>query len=981
MRYIMHKITLLLLLTALACTQKKIDSSIDKPIEDSGENIEYVSYINNIPMDTSGYEFYSRNFYDIISRSENFYKNNPDIVAISKYIMQGKYTFIYNDVFTELYLYNIHTTNMDRMRDLQQVRVKIRTESDFRITLDDSFGVVGAIPFFITNAVLSTDFPKEFADFIVENDFLISVSIIDSVLSYWISQQDVDSFIKWVEFFERYFNFKPFVKHNETRIVDSSDSWETPNFITAALIYPPVREYLYKNGYINTSRERLYSSLIHSANNTYGDEVIARIKDLIIAYPESINLIGNDGLPLFYRYKDDVQFITFLEGQNLTLPDTGIEYQERINELISELSRYGDYDSPVKSVEYWKSLINPITNINEAQYKGTNYDRRNSTILRAVFAYNDISDIVDSVFIDLLLEKGLEIKASYDLLENLIDRQESILEEYLSIFPLPEYTEVPYLGMHGHIEIKKYLTNEPYDYYITTALHQYKIEDLKVLLEHGYINNNDKEKYLQYAIDNELQTALVLANTNDIRVQVLIARKEIYQAISSNDYDEFVKIAKIYDINSHYGIVNSIFSGGYYNSPITANKIKMLQYLDDNGYDFGMTNESGRTQFNSVLNDDGPTGWDGETLLRDYIRAKLPLPDHLLRAEVYLSDDLEKSLTEPNSVLVHFLAKNNKGEMLNLIQEQGYIDFSKAYVAQELLRSIQHGADQSAQFFIDNGVDLTATNEEGENAIDLAWQLPLSPEGPTYYDNQPYGNYEKTRTLILETYKAKFLEIFPQYSNIFNYELAPNKKYPKGIQNIQYNLAKKDKNISVFHPLNFRKNQYTLFNQNINQDTPSELLLSYGSCTEEYESDSYELFVFLSTNGADINRIIPETEDNLLMYTGLASNLSNFVFLLNQENIDLSYTNQYGNTFLHELAQDYAEDMGWNNYSIIDRVSVLPVDRVDVNATNNSGYTFYWLLNARRMFSPDTTLQMVLEILKIDTNIGKTTDSAGMAVG
>ena len=488
--------------------------------------------------------------------------------------------------------------------------------------------------------------------------------------------------------------------------------------------------------------------------------------------------------------------------------------------------------------------------------------------------------------------------------------------------------------------------------------------------------DSSTDKHSQDVIDKELQTVLVLTDINDIQA----AQEEISQAISSNDYDGFVKIAKSYDINSHYGIVQSIFSGHYHDTPITANKIKMLEYLNDNGYDFGMTNEYGGTQFGVVLNDNGPIGWEAETLLRDYVRAKLPLPDHLLRAEVLLFG-LEKSLTEPNSVLLHLFSRNNEGEMLNLIREQGYIDFSKAHVAQELLRAIHIGAEQSAQFFIDNGVDLTATNEDGENAIDLAWQLPLSPGGPTYYYGYPFGSYEKTRTLILETYKAKFLEIFPQYSNIFDYELAPNEKYPKGIQNIQYNLAKKDKNISIFHPLNFRKHQYTLFNQNINTDTPSELLLYYGSCTEDYKSNSYELFAFISTNGADINRIIPKTDDNLLMRTGRASNLSNFVFLLNQENIDLSYTNHYGNTFLHELAQDYTEDMGENNYDIIERVSVIPVDRVDVNATNNSGYTFYWLLNARSMFSWKENLQKVLEILKIDTNIGETTDTAGVAVG
>lgn len=928
-----------------------------------------VFYINHLPIESNTYAEYKTKFDDIIKQGNNFHQKSRDKDELVAYITTAEGGYDRNNLFTELYLYYFYKMDFKGLDTLLAAQNSLESKG-IDVNITTSYQTIFSL--FIPQILHSKEFYQDWIKYSEMKHFFGFNKVLNgSILAYWISQKNMDKFLEWKKIIDYDLN------DDSSKYID----WHSENILLAALTYPPALDYFYENNYITNAREEFYTSVIdYILEERTNKDGRAMLMDLHGAYPEMIDFRDKDNLSIYYKYKDDTNFISYLIEQGLNTNTTEWNYQLNAEELFRSIL--------AKDSSQWAKLVEPITNINDIRFKDLDSNLRIGEGLFEVLFNVGSYYIYNTNNLSFLLDSGLEATvADYNLICILLD-VDTNLAEYLKTFPLPKYTDIDYYsGMHGSKSITKYITNRAYDYYITTALHQNRTNDLKLLIEYGYLDEV-REQYLQYALDNELPLALTLITTNssDPRVQKLLAYQTIQKAVDNDDYDEFVHIAGTYDINSHYGILYSIFKARnfyYSNGSLTTNSIKMLKYLADNGYDFGMPNSDSEytgNQLEWMLNDQNYAGWHEDYLFLEYLKAKLPLPQNVFDKEVLSYDKDEYPAPGSNISLIHLIARNNRGDMLKLINEQGYVDFSDPLVAQELFKSIERGAYQSVQFFIDNDVDLTATLDE-ETVVDFTWNLSISDGSYTHYNGTGIGSYNDTRTLILETYKDKFLKALPQYSNLYCYALAPDITYSNSIQNIQYNLAQEGKDIEMFHPFDFQKFQYNnLFNRNIDKDTPVELLLVDNNSTDEYYSNSYELFVFALTNGADINRIITNSrKNNLLMEASKARNNSSFVFLLNQDNIDFSYRNELGNTVLHELAQDYSEQCAANNYSITERIFMLPLDKIDVNATNNEGLTFYWLLNRKKMFYYEETLKKVLDILKIDTNIGEKTENGGRA--
>ena len=934
-----------------------ISNSINTSLENSSQTTR--DYFSNERQYITiyGREVYSKlsnesiSLYDQIKNSTNIYGSEND--------------------FYKLYLYNLYNANPEEIAKLHEIRDRL-ADDDVSFYRDDELISPYAVTHLVNNPDFFTSLTEEYG--IVPFELYALVS---NILSHFIREKDLNQLTQWTELFSKLYPLKKIFSHYENIIEDYHPRPYMINVVISALEDPVSLAFLQEKGYISKDTGFLYRQFLENFikdNDYYGAKMI---DPFLTAYPTTINYIDTNDLSIFFPYAGDSNSINILVNKGLNTNTSTWKYQITADQIILQISELDSYN--------FQELLADITNINTIankiplDYEHTKHARVFLALIKGLdrgsYKTNEFKIIAQT-----LKNKGLDVNHSisndYKVNETLL-KQSDTLTKYLQFFQLPTNT-----SFTNCFPDKELLAQDPYNYAIKTSIDHNSISDMEALIDKGYITEQTAPFYLEYAIQIESVTASTLSEQNiyvsEEQLELIKnkqRRNDFFSAVHKGDWEEFLKYAQNYDINITNSVGNTILwtifnSINYRNDyHLSTNHIKIVRFLESNNFNFGATNEYGETAFSSdnLLNNYNDM-WIYDTFFTQYISEKLPIPDTI---------SLYGKTEPPYEVFLNFVSDvNDTNNILQMLYDQEYFSLSDPGIQQIFLRAVRRGNDNSVKFFIDNGIDLSVTNEDGKNVIELAWELDNSAS----YDFST--NPTSVKDLIFDINKEKVLKSFPQFSKLFYYSPQHDPQAPNSIQSIQYRLIQNNEETKVFYPLDFTKEQYVLFEQNITKETPIYLLMDQngGRYRNNAKENNLELLQFLLDNGADPNYIDPISTYNTLMLASTSDNVSNMIVLLQQEKINLSYTNIFGNTVLHHMAQGYSEN-SWemSPYDIFERISVLPANKIDANVVNNNNMTFYWLLNSAAFGGRETVMRELIDLLKINTNIGQKTESGGQA--
>ena len=120
--------------------------------------------------------------------------------------------------------------------------------------------------------------------------------------------------------------------------------------------------------------------------------------------------------------------------------------------------------------------------------------------------------------------------------------------------------------------------------------------------------------------------------------------------------------------------------------------------------------------FQEIWNDTTANFWLGEDEFIALTKQGIEIPTHI---------NINNWVTETNYPLVHFLSYHQRLKGLQVLLDKGFdLDITNKDGETALVVAVTSGYPQSAKFLIDNGADVFATNAQGQNIVDIAWNLP-----------------------------------------------------------------------------------------------------------------------------------------------------------------------------------------------------------------------------------------------------------------